>query len=208
MDALSYLILSRYLRCFCGDKNSATGVVQKPGAGEATELLGYRQPGLNTIFVEAVTKPGATEPGVLLTLQTPEFLLVDQRVLPKGRVIVEKAAYQFIRCRFFKGVERNNDRLFGGQRLQAIHPVTDGYLSFISGTARSHIVPAGPDLFVPWKQALIQVKHCPVSLIGDTAEESFFLLSRVLQPCQRLIRMTGGADLLIMPVRTRSDNPP
>ena len=100
---------------------------------------------LETVFVKAVTHPGASVISTLLTLQQVHLALRSHRRLVKHRVGVVKTAKNFGRVNGACGVQRHQHRLLTGQRLQAVDQVVQANPgAFLERGGSTFVVPGGP----------------------------------------------------------------
>lgn len=109
------------------------------------QLFGYQEPGLQRIFVKAVTAITATEPGAIDALHRPQCTLCGECGTVELRMVIDRAVVDCRRGGRRGRVQGHEPLLLTREWLQAIHPITH--------TQRGTVVALGAGQKIPTGQA-------------------------------------------------------
>src|ERR1700742_3977456 len=140
------------------------------------------------VLVESISGPGATEPGVTLSLNLHKPFLRGKG----GRVILgmfaDKLAEGELRVGLERGIEADKQRLVPVDTLKLVHPVGNGnVVDSASLTGPAQKVPSRPDPPPAGHQPGIPVKVNHVGRIADGAQHRSLPLVGIGKHLERLV---------------------
>ena len=149
--------------------------------------------------MEAVTRPRAAEPGVVLALQRGHLLLRGNGAQVEHGVGVFVLTNDLARVDVAHRVERHHHGLGKRQGLQLVEQVVQAHACALAvGLLGALVVPGGPGSAALRQHRGVGVQHGAVGLVADGAQHLTFLRRGLRQQRQGLVGMRSQHHMVEM----------